>query len=45
MIRNLQSVLREHLDKEESLLWTGRPRQGMVFRLADIFLIPFSILW
>jgi len=45
MIVNLQSELREHLDREETLLWIGKPKSGIVFRPADIFMIPFSILW
>ncbi len=45
MIGNLQSELREHLDRDETLLWTGKPKSGIIFRTADIFMIPFSILW
>lgn len=29
----------------EHLRWTGRPAQGLRFQPADIFLIPFSLLW
>lgn len=42
---NLQSELRQHLDPYENLLWTGQPKKGIIFRSADIFLIPFSLLW
>ena len=29
----------------EKLIWTGRPKSGIVFRGSDAFLIPFSLLW
>ena len=45
MIDNFQSELRGHLNSDEHLLWTGKPKSGILFRKADIFLIPFSILW
>jgi len=45
MIDNLQSELREHLDSKESLLWTGKPKLGIVFRTYDFFMIPFSVFW
>lgn len=45
MIRNHKTELRQHLDSGENLLWTGQPKTGIVFRNADIFLIPFSLLW
>lgn len=45
MIQSLQSELRPHLENDESLLWTGKPKTGIVFRTADIFLVPFSIFW
>lgn len=37
--------LQEYLDRNERLIWTGQPKKGFVFRTADAFLIPFSILW
>ena len=37
--------LQQHLAKGETLRWSGRPRQGIVLRAADAFMIPFSILW
>lgn len=45
MMQSLQSELRPHLEIDENLLWTGKPKSGIIFRQADIFLIPFSILW
>jgi hypothetical protein len=29
----------------ERIVWTGRPRPDMLFNRADIFLIPFSLVW
>jgi hypothetical protein len=29
----------------EHLMWSGEPRQGIIFTGTDAFLIPFSLLW
>jgi hypothetical protein len=29
----------------ERLLWTGMPRQGLMFRPADVLMVPFSLVW
>ena len=42
---DIEMQLKEHLDKDERLLWGGGPRKGIVFRPSDMLLIPFSILW
>ncbi|TND08908.1 MAG: hypothetical protein FD123_1762 [Bacteroidetes bacterium] len=42
---NTSPELQEYLDSNEKLIWTGQPKKGIVFRTADIFLIPFSLLW
>ena len=39
------SDISEQLERGETLLWTGEPKHGIVFRTADIFMIPFSLLW
>jgi len=39
------SELQPHLDSNEKLIWSGQPKRGIIFRSADIFVIPFSILW
>ncbi len=38
-------LLQTELDPNEQLLWTGQPRHDIVFRGADVFMIPFSLLW
>lgn len=40
-----ESLLTPVLTPGEHLVWTGRPKGGVIFRPADIFLIPFSIIW
>ncbi|MDP4723728.1 MAG: PH domain-containing protein [Crocinitomicaceae bacterium] len=45
MENDLSKAFQGHLDTNEKLIWTGQPKKGIVFRTADLFLIPFSLAW
>ena len=45
MFPSPQSILSQHLDPGERLLWSGQPRSGIRLRAQDALLIPFSLLW
>jgi hypothetical protein len=42
---NIENQFTSYLGPEESLIWTGRPSQGIKFNSYDLFYIPFSFIW
>lgn len=38
-------AVRAQLESGEQLVWSGQPRQGLLLRPSDAFMIPFSLLW
>lgn len=41
----IKDQIKPELRNEEQLLWTGRPRSGIILRPIDAFLIPFTLMW
>jgi hypothetical protein len=41
----LENEIRPHLSSGEKLIWTGKPKAGILLRSSDLFMIPFSLLW
>jgi len=41
----IEQVLKTELGRSERLLWSGVPRQGLLFRGTDILVVPISFLW
>jgi len=45
MDNNASLVIQKHLEPSEGILWSGQPKQGVMLRGYDAFMIPFSLLW
>jgi hypothetical protein len=45
VLDNPEDVMRAKLDDGEQLLWSGRPRRGVLLQPSDALLIPFSLFW
>ena len=41
----IEEQFRDDLLKDERVLWVGQPETSVLFMGADIFLVPFSLLW
>ena len=42
---DVNALIQSELMSGESLLWCGRPKQGVAFSQSDALLIPFSVVW
>jgi hypothetical protein len=45
MSSSIDQSLRRELGRDERLLWSGAPEQGVRLRPSDALAIPFSLLW
>jgi hypothetical protein len=41
----MRELISKELQRDEKLLWTGRPAQGVMFKANDLFMVPFSFMW
>jgi len=40
-----RAAIAPSLEPGETLLWAGQPKLGFRFTLADMFIVPFSLVW
>lgn len=45
MSHQAKETILKHVLPNEKLIWTGTPKQGIVFRTPDLYIIPFSLFW
>jgi hypothetical protein len=38
-------AIKAQLSSHERVLWAGQPKQGVIVRGGDAFMIPFSLMW
>ncbi len=44
-MNDMSNIFRGELNPGERILWSGQPRQGIIFRAGDLFFIPFGLIW
>jgi hypothetical protein len=45
MDKAIEKEFKDIINENEQLIWSGKPKNGLIFGVEDLFLIPFSIIW
>jgi len=45
MINRYHEEFKDELLKNEKILWSGKPKDGIFFKGSDALMIPFSLMW
>lgn len=45
MFFNLDREIEQYLEAGEHIIWTGQPKQGLIFSAFDIWMVIFGIVW
>jgi len=45
MYFNLDREIEQYLEAGEKIIWTGQPKQGMMFSAFDVWMVIFGFIW
>ncbi|MET0936781.1 MAG: hypothetical protein ABWX83_12355 [Luteibacter sp.] len=45
MTNSSEASLRREVGRDERMLWSGRPVQGLRLQVTDLYFMPVSLLW
>lgn len=45
LMNTISPEIKAQLSRDEKVLWAGQPKQGVILRGSDAFMVPFSLMW